>query len=196
VRWRPTRLIVPVLLVAFFATPAAGAAAPSAAQLRSVLAATAQDILTNNAHAATVFYPETAYVQLKTARLANPTSDYVDRLRAFFVLDVAADYHFIRAHFQHVTYVGAVWQRRAEGYVGPGVCENNQGYWHLPGARLVFRGLRQGQSVTFSLGVDSLITSGANWYVVHLGPNPRPQNLGTVDAFSWGPGTPAGPGGC
>ena len=52
----------------------------------------------------------------------------------------------------------------------PRECENLIGYWHLPGVRLVYR---HGSRV-YSVEVDSLISWRGVWYVVHLGPNPRP----------------------
>jgi hypothetical protein len=47
-----------------------------------------------------------------------------------------------------------------------------------------------------SVAVASLISWRGVWYVVHLGPNPRPLNVGTVDDFRRGPGTPGPGGGC
>ena len=66
------------------------------------------------------------------------------------------------------------------------------GYWHVPGVRLVFQ---RGHQVV-SVAVASLISWRGVWYVVHLGPNPRPANVGTVDNYRVGPGTPGPAGGC
>ena len=41
-----------------------------------------------------------------------------------------------------------------------------------------------------------MISWRGEWYVVHLGPNPRPTNTGTVDMPALGPGTPGSAGGC
>ena len=60
-----------------------------------------------------------------------------------------------------------------------------------PGVRIVYQ---QG-SVVRSFAVDSLISWRGVWYVVHLGPNPRPSDAGTVDQPETGPGTPGPPGG-
>lgn len=134
------------------------------------------------------FFPESAYLQLKTGILPDPASDYADRLVAFYRLDVAA---------YHQALVGAgsfsvVADPSMAAWIAPGTCENRFGYWHLPGVRLVTSIGGQTQSV----GVASLISWRGTWYVVHLGPNPRPTNVGTVDAPATGPGTPGPAGGC
>ena len=77
-------------------------------------------------------------------------------------------------------------------YIPPGACENKIGYWHLPGVRFVYQ---VGGSVQ-SFAVASLISWRGEWYVVHLGPNPRSQNIGTVDQPAVGPGVAGPPGGC
>jgi hypothetical protein len=138
-----------------------------------------------------VFFPESAYLKMKTGVIPSPASDYVNRLVGFYRLDLAM-YHdafygptissFLRvdanAHF-------AQW-------IPPGACENRIGYWHVPGVRLVFE--RRGHVV--SVAVASLISWRGVWYVVHLGPNPRARDVGTLDNFQGGPGTPGPPGGC
>jgi hypothetical protein len=50
--------------------------------------------------------------------------------------------------------------------------------------------------VVRSFGVASLISWRGLWYVVHLGPNPRPSDVGTVDQPAIGPGSPGPGGGC
>ena len=77
-------------------------------------------------------------------------------------------------------------------WIAPGVCENKIGYWHVPGVRLV---LRRGTHLV-SVAIFSLISWRGLWYVVHLGPNPRPVDVGTVDDFENGAGTPGPAGGC
>jgi hypothetical protein len=72
------------------------------------------------------------------------------------------------------------------------VCENAVGYWHLGGARLVYRqrgGLR-------SFGIASLISWRGRWYVVHLGAVLRSGTQGVVDTPAAGPGVPGPAGGC
>lgn len=137
----------------------------------------------------TVFFPEGAYLQMKTGAIPDPGGDYLGRLVGFFNLDVAAYHQLIGggATFQRVEVNPADAQ-----WISPGTCENKIGYWHLPGARLVF--VLRGKVA--SVAVDSLISWRGVWYVVHLGPNPRPRNVGTVDGFQVGPGVSGPAGGC
>jgi hypothetical protein len=137
----------------------------------------------------TVFFPRDAYLQMKTGVIAEPSSDYANRLVAFFRLDLAA--------YRRVIGASSKFQRVASSpgdaaWIAPGACENRVGYWHVPGVRLVF--VHRG--VVESVAVASLISWRGVWYVVHLGPNPRPRDVGTVDGFQRGPGTPGPPGGC
>jgi hypothetical protein len=76
------------------------------------------------------------------------------------------------------------WQR-----IAPGVCDNRIGYWHAPGARLVYRVAGQRQS----FGIASFISRRGQWYVVHLAPFDRP---GTVLDPGMGLGAYGSPGGC
>ncbi|MHB1087804.1 MAG: hypothetical protein ACYC19_03450 [Acidimicrobiales bacterium] len=138
-----------------------------------------------------VFFPREAYLRMKQGQIANPAADYSDRLVALFALDVAA-YHRVVTTGSHASFVRVLTARSDAAWIAPGACENKIGYWHLPGVRLVFK---KGQRVQ-SVAVASLISWRGVWYVVHLGPNPRPANVGTVDDFRSGPGTPGPPGGC
>ena len=52
-----------------------------------------------------------------------------------------------------------------EIWVPPGACYNSIGYWHVPGARVVYE--RGG--ATRSFGIASLISWRGDWYLVHLG---------------------------
>jgi len=65
-------------------------------------------------------------------------------------------------------------------------------YWHLPGVRFVYS---VGGAVQ-SFAIASLISWRGQWYVVHLGPNPRPEDIGTVDQPAAGAGSPGPAGGC
>ncbi len=143
-----------------------------------------------------VFFPESAYLQLKTGILPNPAGDYTGRLVAFYDLDVAA-YHL---HVQSQTPAGSgpadlelvAADPAVAAWIPPGACENRYGYWHLPGARLVYRA----GGAVHSVGVASLISWRGQWFVVHLGPNPRPSDVGTVASPADGPGVPGPAGGC
>jgi hypothetical protein len=139
-----------------------------------------------------LFFPESAYITTKTGQIASPTGDYSARLLAFFALDLAA-YHQLLASGPTVpTLVDVDVAPGDAQWIGPGQCENDVGYWHLPGVRLVYQ---QGGTLR-SFAVASLISWRGVWYVVHLGPNPRPANIGTVDQPASGPGVPGPAGGC
>ena len=142
--------------------------------------------------ATSVFFPESAYLQMKTGVLPDPASDYQSRLVSFFTLDLAA-YHQQLGATPTSTWLTQVLVNPADAaWIAPGSCENKVGYWHLPGVRLVYLS----GATTYSFRVASLISWRDTWYVVHLGPNPRPANVGTVDDPQTGPGTPGPPGGC
>jgi hypothetical protein len=139
----------------------------------------------------TVFFPRGAYISMKTGAIANPASDYSGRLVAFFDLDLAAYRSRINAGGP-ATFVRVLANWGDAQWIAAGACENKIGYWHEPGIRLVYK---HGRS-TESVAVASLISWRGVWYVVHLGPNPRPSNVGTVDGFEHGPGVPGPAGGC
>ncbi len=166
--------------------PATGAALAS--RMRVLFAAlTANDVT----RADTVFFPRTAYLRMKSGLLASPGADYANRLLAFFHLDVAS-YHRRIDTGGAPTLLRVTANPADAAWIAPGHCENLIGYWHLPGVRLVYR---QGTRV-WSVRVASLISWRGVWYVVHLGPNPRPRDVGTVDDFRAGAGTPGPAGGC
>jgi hypothetical protein len=139
-----------------------------------------------------VFFPETAYVKMKTGLLPSPVSDYTDRLIAFYNLDLAAYHEALGPDPSSVQLLQVDGSPADAAWIEAGDCENLIGYWHLPGVRFVYR---QGGAVK-SFAVASLISWRGVWYVVHLGPNPRPENVGTVDQPAAGAGTPGPPGGC
>ena len=124
-----------------------------------------------------IFFPRDAYLPMKADEIPDPATDYADRL-------VSSE--------GSPTLLRVVADARDAAWIAPGACENRIGYWHLPGVRLVYS---TGGHVR-SVGVFSLISTGGLWYVVHLGPNPRAVNVGTVDAPLAGPGTPGPAGGC
>lgn len=136
-----------------------------------------------------VFFPEAAYVQMKMGEISAPSSDYVDRLVAFYRLDVGA-YHQKLIGDTGATFLRVNANAYLARWIPAGACENRIGYWHVPGVRLVWEKSHH----VVSVAVASLISWRGTWYVVHLGPNPRPTNVGTVDDYENGPGV-AGPGG-
>jgi hypothetical protein len=163
-------------------------AAPLTRQMQTLVRAIALD---SPALGATVFFPRAAYLQMKTGTIPDPSSDYAQRLVAFFDLDLAA-YHERLFTGPRSTLLRVSTNPALAAWISPGACENRIGYWYAPRVRLVMH--RAGTVV--SVAVASLISWRGVWYVVHLGPNPRPLNVGTVDDFRRGPGTPGPGGGC
>jgi hypothetical protein len=166
---------------------------PVDASLQTTLAPLWTAIVTDSADSALgVFFPQSAYLQMKTGVLPDPASDYADRLVAFYRLDVAAYHEALGPTASTVKLLTVNASASDAAYIAPGTCENRIGYWHLPGVRFVYQ---VGGSVE-SFGVASLISWRGQWYVVHLGPNPRSQNVGTVDQPAAGAGAVGPPGGC
>ncbi len=77
-------------------------------------------------------------------------------------------------------------------WVPPGACYNSVGYWHVGGARIVYKVRGQERSI----GIASLISWRGRWYVVHFGAVLRPVVAGEVDEPSDGEGIPGPAGGC
>lgn len=132
------------------------------------------------------FFPRRAYLQVK--QLSDPGADYDHRLLAAYQADIAAAHALLgaqagRARLLYVS-LPAQW-----AWITPGVCANRVGYWHEPGARLVYRV----DGSTRSLGISSFISWRGQWYVVHLAPYDQP---GTVVDPSAGVGSYGQPGGC
>jgi hypothetical protein len=141
----------------------------------------------NPDYAKPAFFPEKAYQQVKA--IADPAEDWQARLWDEFTLDVAAVRPLVGRDARLVKVIVpaqyAIW-------VPPGACYNSIGYWHVPGARVVYE--RGG--VTRSFGITSLISWRGDWYLVHLGAYSRTAPVGIVDDAQTGPGEPGPPGGC
>jgi hypothetical protein len=133
------------------------------------------------------FFPEAAYIQVKA--IADPQSDWQDRLWYDFTLDVAAA-HALVGH--GATFVRVIVPSSYAAWVSPGACYNSTGYWHVPGSRVVYE---QGGE-TRSFGIASLISWRGEWYVVHFGAVLRDGAYGEVDDPEDGQGVPGPPGGC
>ena len=133
------------------------------------------------------FFPLAAYKQVKA--IPYPAADWQDRLWYDFTLDVHAAHGLVgrgaRLARVIVPMSDAAW-------VNPGACYNSIGYWHVPGARVVYQ--EHGQERSF--GIASLISWRGVWYVVHLGAVTRNVVTGVVDQPAAGPGVPGPPGGC
>jgi hypothetical protein len=137
------------------------------------------------------FFPRTAYLQVKA--VADPGADYQDRLVAEFGLDLAASHDYLGAGAAGARLVRVEVASSEATWIDPGGCYNRTGYWHAPGARLVY----EEGGVQRSIGIASLISWRGTWYVVHLGAVLRPASGGgVVDDPAAGSGTLPPPGGC
>ena len=140
--------------------------------------------------AADAFFPLTAYEQVKA--IADPAADWHSRLWSEFQLDVAAAHALLGPGGAHASLVQVIVPATEASWIVPGVCYNGVGYWHVGGARVVYR--LGGQLRSF--GIASLISWRGRWYVVHFGGVLRSSAGGMVDQPSLGTGTPGPPGGC
>jgi hypothetical protein len=138
-------------------------------------------------YALPAFFPVTAYEQVKA--IADPKSDWENRLWYEFTLDVAAAHDLLGAHAKLIRVIVPT---EYAAWVYPGGCYNSIGYWHLPGSRVVYE---QGSQVR-SFGIASLISWRGVWYVVHFGAVIRSGAGGEVDDPTAGTGVPGPPGGC
>ena len=143
-----------------------------------------QAVVANSAAIAEpAFFPESAYLQLKT--ISNAKSDYVNRLEADFTLDIGAAHALLGGDANMAKFVEATAPSGFGHWVPQGVCDNSVGYFELPNARVVYE--EDGQ--TRSFGIASMISWRGVWYIVHLGAILRSADEGLVDAPSVGPGT-------
>ncbi len=140
--------------------------------------------------AAQAFFPLAAYTQVKA--IADPAADWHSRLFGDFALDVAAAHRFLGPGARHAALVRVLVPSAGAAWINPGGCYNAVGYWHVGGARLVYR--QHGQ--VRSIGIASLISWRGRWYVVHFGAVLRAGAGGVVDAPATGPGVPGPAGGC
>jgi hypothetical protein len=136
------------------------------------------------------FFPLSAYEKVKA--IADPAADWQARLWGDFRLDVVAAHDLLGRGAQRAALVRVIVPSPQASWIVPGVCENGIGYWHVAGARVVYR--LGGQLRSF--GIASLISWRGRWYVVHFGAVLRNSAVGLVDQPSLGPGVPGPPGGC
>jgi hypothetical protein len=142
------------------------------------------------AFAVDAFFPLTAYQQVKA--IADPAADWHSRLFGDFRLDVTAAHQLLGPGARKAKLVQVIVPSAQASWIVPGVCSNGVGYWHVAGARVVYR--QDGQLRSF--GIASLISWRGRWYVVHFGAVLRNAAAGVVDQPSLGTGTPGPPGGC
>jgi hypothetical protein len=133
------------------------------------------------------FFPLSAYQQVKA--ISNPAADWNTRLWADFRLDIGAAHRLVG---RGTSLVRVIVPSSRAAWIYPGVCFNSVGYWHVGGARLVYR--KHGR--LRSIGIASLISWRGRWYVVHFGAVLRSGGHGIVDRPAVGPGVPGPAGGC
>jgi hypothetical protein len=136
------------------------------------------------------FFPLVAYQQVKA--IADPTTDWQDRLVGEYDLDIQAAHEALGAEASGAQFVQVIVPSEYAEWIEPGDCYNKVGYWHVPGSRMIYRV----DGVLRSIGIASLISWRGQWYVVHLGGVTRTTSGGMVDDPSSGTGTPGPPGGC
>jgi hypothetical protein len=148
---------------------------------RAEMAALWRGVQTGSARPAMpAFFPEAAYVQVKT--IGDPQVDWRDRLVGDYQLDLGAAHALVGGQAR---LVGVQVPSGYAHWVPPGVCDNRVGYYEVPNSRVLYRsagGLR-------SFGIASMISWRGVWYVVHLGAILRSTAAGVVDAPSAGAGT-------
>jgi hypothetical protein len=124
--------------------------------------------------AQSAFFPEAAYLQLKT--LPSDSSDYQYRLLYDYSLDIVAANGLLGPDAASATLVSVDVPGQYAHWVPPGVCDNQIGYFEVPNSRIVYTE----DGVTHSIGIASLISWRGEWYVVHLGAVLRDTDTGIV----------------
>ena len=134
-----------------------------------------QAIVTGDASMALpAFFPESAYLQTKSG--GNNAADWRNRLVSMYQLDVSAAHALLGPHAPGAEFVGVSVPTARAVWVTPGQEENKGPYYRVYGTRLSY--WLDGR--TRSFGIYSMISWRGQWYVVHLGPNPRPVDRGLV----------------
>jgi len=131
------------------------------------------------------FFPEAAYVQLKS--IQGAASDWQNRLLAEYDQDIAAATAELGPGAASATLESVQVPQQYGHWVPPGECENSVGYFEVANSRIVY----SLGGVTRSFGIASLISWRGEWYVVHLGAILRPGSGGVVLDPQTGPGTSA-----
>lgn len=132
--------------------------------------------------ALTAFFPEAAYLQLKT--ISDAGYDYVDRLVANFGADISAAHTVLGGDASKATLLQVTVPEQYGHWIPSGVCDNRVGYYEVANSRIIYE--EDGQ--TRSLGIASLISWRGVWYVVHFGAILRSSSQGVVDDPEIGPG--------
>jgi hypothetical protein len=128
------------------------------------------------------FFPESAYLQLKT--IADPASDYTSRLLADFSADLGVAHALLGLNAGTASLVSVDVPEQYGHWIPPRVCDNSVGYYEVANSRVVYQ--ENGQIRSF--GIASLISWRGEWYVVHFGAILRSTSEGIVEDPEIGPG--------
>jgi hypothetical protein len=152
-------------------------------QFKSEMAALWAGITRNSPpEAQSAFFPENAYIQVKT--LPSDSSDYKERLLYQYALDLGAAHGLLGPGASTATLVSVNVPSQYAHWVLPGPCNNRIGYFEVANSRVVYN---EG-GVEHSFGIASLISWRGEWYVVHLGAIMRSTDSGVVLDPELGPG--------
>jgi len=157
-------------------------------QFESEMAALWQAITTDSVVVALpAFFPEGAYVQLKT--IAGAQDDFQNRLVHDYALDIGAVHALLGDGASSATLVGVDVPAEYAHWIPPGVCDNSVGYFEVANSRIVYQEGRQIRS----FGIASMISWRGVWYVVHLGAILRDSDSGVVldPDVGWGTSAPS-----
>ncbi len=135
-------------------------------------------------NAVPAFFPESAYLQLKT--IPGAQNDFNERLVAEYEEDVSAAHQLLGPAAAVAKLVGVDVDGSYAHWVPVGTCDNDVGYFEVPNSRVVYS--INGQVSSF--GIASMISWRGEWYIVHLGAILRSGGGGEVDEPVSGPGRP------
>jgi hypothetical protein len=183
----PTTTVPPPSTTDAGSLPQTGALPTSTSpQFQAEIAALWQGVVSGSPVAAhPAFFPEGAYLQLKT--IASPASDYTNRLLANFSVDLDAAHALLDQDAGTASFVAVNVPEQYGHWIPPGVCDNRVGYYEVANSRVVYE--QDGQ--VHSFGIASLISWRGEWYVVHLGAILRSTSQGIVEDPEIGPGSSA-----
>ncbi len=158
--------------------------APTSPQFQTEMTALWQGVVSGSPDTARpAFFPEGAYLQLKT--IGDPASDFTSRLFADFSADLDAAHAALGPDAGSASLVAVNVPEQYGHWIPPGVCDNRVGYYEVANARVVYQ--EDGQ--VHSFGIASLISWRGEWYVVHLGAILRSTSQGIVEDPEVGPGS-------
>jgi hypothetical protein len=131
-------------------------------QFQAELAAFWQAIVTGDPTSAMpFFFPLSAYLQVKA--IANPASDWQQRLVAAYQHDVQALHASLGASAAAAQLTGIDVPATAQ-WVLPGSEYNKGPYWRVYGAQVHYQAGGRSGSIT----IASMISWRGHWYIVHL----------------------------